>query len=248
MSRNAQRYGSRRSHKEEVSDRREIKPKYLEERKQEQKLIPKNEKQAEYIRLIENMNCVIATGLAGTSKTYIPTVIASQMLREGEIERICLVRPAKSNSASLGFFGGSVVEKMSFWLMPILSTLHKQLGKSLVDEMIKDGLIDCIPLETIKGMSFGREVFVIIDEAEDVTIEEIKSIVTRQGGGKMVLCGDVEQTALYEHSGLKYAKALSEKYPELAAHTGFVDFNQYDDIVRGTECKEWVRVFHKEGM
>lgn len=246
MSRKAQRYASRRSVKEDFSEHREIKPKYLEERKAVPPLIAMNAKQQYYIDLIESKNCVIATGLAGTSKTYIPTVIACDMLRTGLIEKIVLVRPAVSNSASVGFFGGSVVEKMSLWLMPILSTLHKRMGKSVVDEYIKDGCIVCVPLETIKGQSFGKDTFVIGDEIEDVEIEEIKSILTRQGGGKMVLCGDIEQSALSQHSGLLFAKQMTERHPQLLNSVGFVDFNSYDDIVRSDECKDWVKAFHKE--
>lgn len=245
MSRNAQRFNSRRSVKAEHSDKREIKPKFLEARKEQPKLVPMTDKQAEYIRLIETKNCVIATGLAGTSKTYIPTVIACDMWLRGEIERIVLVRPARSNSVSVGFFGGSAVEKMSLWLMPILSTLNKRLGRNVVQEAIKDGCIECIPLETIKGMSFGADTFVIGDEIEDVTIDEMKSILTRQGGGKMVLCGDVEQSALFASSGLLYVAEAADKYTSVKRHTGFVDFNSYDDIVRGKECKDWVEVFHK---
>ena len=248
MSRNAQRYSGRRSNKTEHSDVREIKPKFKEERSSVTPLSPMTHKQAKYMELIETKNCVIATGLAGSSKTYIPTVMACDMLRKGEIEHIVLVRPAISNSASLGYFGGSVVEKMSLWLLPILQTLHKRLGKGVVDENIKDGCIQCVPLETIKGTSFSKDTFVLVDEAEDLDIAEIKSILTRQGGGKMVLCGDIEQSALTERSGLLFAKRYTEKYPHLLNSIGFVDFNEYSDIVRSQECKDWVRVFHKEGM
>lgn len=248
MSRNAQRFSSRRSVKAEHSDKREIKPKFLEERKEKPKLVPMTDKQAEYMRLIETKKCVIATGLAGTSKTYIPTVIASDMWLKGEIEHIILVRPARSNSPSLGFFGGNAVEKMSLWLMPILDTLNQRLTKNVVLEAIKDGGIECLPLETIKGRSFGADTFVIIDEASDLTIEEMKSLLTRQGGGKMILCGDIEQSALSERSGLMFAHNLTERHPHLEKCVGFVDFNSYDDIVRSVECRKWIEVFHKEGL
>lgn len=248
MSRNAQRYSSRRSVKAEHSDKREIKPKFLEARKEQPKIVPITEKQAEYLRLIESKNCVIATGLAGTGKTWLPTVVACDLWLKGDIERIVLVRPARSNSPSVGFFGGSVIEKMSLWLMPILGTLNQRLTKNVVDEAIKDGMIECLPLETIKGRSFSSDTFVICDEASDLTVEEMKSILTRQGGGKMVLCGDIEQSALHEKSGMLFASRLADKYPHLQKYVGFVDFSDYSDVVRSAECREWIKVFHKEGL
>jgi phosphate starvation-inducible PhoH-like protein len=229
------------------SEKPVAKPKFEEVRKNVPPLVPMNELQAEYIRLIQTKRCIIATGYAGTSKTFIPTVIACDKLRKGEIKRIYLSRPNISNSKSLGFFSGDHVQKMSMWLLPILSTMYDRLGKNVVDLAIKSGDIQFVPLETIKGMSFGKETFVIVDEAEDLTIEEVKSVLTRQGGCTMVLAGDLEQSALSEKSGLAYVKRMVEKYPNLEGYTGFVDFNRPSDIVRSAECRAWILAFREEG-
>lgn len=218
-----------------------IKPKFMEERQaQLTPLVPMNPLQAQYIKFINEKKLIIATGYAGSSKSFIPTVIACDKWRKGEIERIFLTRPNISNSKSLGYFSGSLVEKMTNWLMPVLDIMHQRLGRNVVEIAIKNGDISFIPLETIKGMSFGKNTFVICDEAEDITINEARSIITRQGGCTMVLAGDIEQSALDEKSGLLFLKNVVEKNPDLEKYTGFVDFNRTSDIVRSPECKAWI--------
>lgn len=237
--------GSTRKAKDESGIPRQIKDKFMAERKQVPPLRPMNDKQADYIQLINTKSLVISTGFAGTSKSFVPTVMACDKWRKGEVNRIYLSRPAISESKSIGFFKGSHVEKMSIWLLPILSIMYERLGKPVVDLAIMAGDIAFIPLETIKGMSFGKSTFVIVDEAEDVTVKEAMSIVTRQGGGTMVLCGDLEQSALSERSGLAWLKQMVEANPHLADTTGFVDFNRPSDIVRSEACKAWILAMRK---
>lgn len=218
-----------------------IKPKFMEERQSQlTPVVPLNPLQAQYIKYINEKKLIIATGYPGSSKTYLPTVIACDKWRKGEIERIFLTRPNVSNSKSLGYFSGSLVEKMTNWLMPVLDIMYQRLGRNVVEIAIKNGDISFIPLETIKGMSFSKNTFVICDEAEDITISEAKSIITRQGGCTMVLAGDIEQSALDEKSGLLFLKNVVEKNPDLEKYTGFVDFNRTSDIVRSPECKAWI--------
>lgn len=212
-------------------------------------LVPMNSLQAEYINLINNRKLVIATGLPGTSKTFIPTMIACDMWRKGEISKIYLTRPNISNSKSLGYFSGSVVEKMSHWLMPVLDTMNRRLGKGVVEIGIKNGDIAFLPLETIKGNSFGSDTFVICDEAEDLSVKEISVLVARQGGCKMVLAGDIEQSDIGPGSGLGYIRDVLEHSPELEKFAGFVDFNSPSHIVRSSECRAWIlalRRFNKK--
>jgi phosphate starvation-inducible protein PhoH and related proteins len=224
-----------------------IKPKFAVVRQENiTPLVPLNPLQATYINFINTKKVIIATGYPGTSKTYIPTVMACDMWRKGEITRIFLTRPNVSNSKSLGYFSGSIVEKMTNWLLPVLDIMNKRLGKAVVEIAIKTGDISFIPLETIKGMSFGPDTFVICDEAEDIDVEMSKILLTRMGGGIMVLCGDIEQSALRGNSGLAKIKQMVEKYPQLEQCTGLVDFNRPSDIVRSPECKEWILAFRKE--
>lgn len=225
---------------------RVISEKHLVERKPVKPLVPMNELQREYINLIQKHNLVITTGLAGTSKTYIPTVMACDMFREGLIETIYITRPNISNSKSLGFFGGSLVEKMSNWLMPVLSVMTERLGWATLELAIKRGQIVFVPMEVIKGMSFGEKSFTICDESEDLTIDEAKKLTTRQGGGYMVLCGDVTQSELKERSGLAKLVEMIHRSPELSSTVGLIDFNRPSDIVRSDDCRRWVLAWRDE--
>lgn len=234
-----------RADKASAGQERAIREKFIEERVLPP-LRPLNDKQAKYIQLISDKKLVVATGYAGTSKTYIPTVMACDAYRKGEINKIFLCRPAMSESKSLGYFGGDLVDKCKNWLLPVLFTMYERLGKDVVEIAIRCGDIQFIPMETIKGMSFGKGTFIIVDECEDVTVKEAKSILTRQGGGTMILAGDIGQSALNEKSGLKFIVDMIAKYPELEKTTGIIDFNDVDDIVRSKECKAWIVAMSKE--
>lgn len=223
------------------------KAKFVEQREEEVKahlLVPMNEKQRDYIRMIENQDMVIATGWAGTSKTYIPTVMACDWFRTGKIKKIVFTRPNISNSKSLGMFKGDLIEKMSQWLMPVISILRERIGDGALEIALKRGDIEFVPLEVLKGYSAQDCVF-LCDEAEDLSMEEAKKIVTRQGKNcKLILAGDVSQSELKEKSGLKHLISMVHKYPTL--NVGVVDFNNINDIVRSDQCKQWIIAYNKE--
>lgn len=206
-------------------------------------LVPMNAKQKEYIELINSKDTIIATGYAGTSKTYIPTVMACDRFRVGDITKIVFTRPNISNSKSLGYFGGDLVQKMENWLMPVMNILRDRLGVENVEIAIKNGDIEFVPMEVVKGYS-AENCFFIVDEAEDLTYDEAKKIVTRQGKNcKMVLAGDISQSELKEKSGLKALIDISKEYSFI--DLGLVDFNNKGDIVRGEACKNWIIGFER---
>lgn len=226
---------------------RQIKPKFAEQREDDinsRPLVPLNDKQREYIHLIETHDLVLATGWAGTSKTYIPTVMACDAYLRGDIDKIVFTRPNISNSRSLGMFKGSAVEKMEMWLMPVMNILRDRLGVGGLETAIKNGNIQFVPMEVVKGFS-AENCFFIVDEGEDLSCEEAKKIVTRQGRNcKMIISGDISQSELKERSGLKMLFNMLEKYPQISA--GMVDFNNINDIVRSEQCKMWIVAFKKE--
>lgn len=223
------------------------KPKFQEAREDEIKnnpLVPLNEKQRDYIRMIEEQDMVIATGWAGTSKTYIPTVIACDWFRTGKINKIVFTRPNISNSKSLGMFKGDLIEKMSQWLMPVINILRERIGERALEIALKRGDVEFVPMEVLKGYSAQDCVF-ICDEAEDLSIEEAKKLVTRQGKNcKMILAGDISQSELKEKSGMKHLINMVNKHPTL--NVGIVDFNNINDIVRSEQTKQWIIAFRKE--
>lgn len=211
-------------------------------------IVPLNPKQRRYMELLDEKKCIIATGFAGTSKTYIPTAIFADLYRTGKLKKIVLIRPAVSNSKSLGYFAGTIEQKSSVWLAPVIDVLYKRLGRPAALQAIANGDIEFVPMETVKGRSFDEDTAVIVTEAEDCTKEEIMSLLTRQNGCKMVIEGDVRQSALREESGLKLAIDLYSKHKSLQETMGLINFDDVQDIVRSKECREWIKVFVKEGL
>lgn len=229
---------------------RVIKEKFKEQRAialESKPIYPLNDRQREYFEAIRTKDLIVATGYAGTSKTFVATSLAADAFYKGECNKIVLARPAVSNSQSLGFFAGDVNTKMAIWLMPLLSVLYQRLGKTVVDLAIQEGNIQLQPLETIKGMSYGKGTWVIADEVEDCTITEIKSIVTRNGGAKMILCGDILQSALKEESGLAIFADILYNSQRLQDDATLIEFDSYDHIVRGKLCKNLIVAFDKAG-
>lgn len=213
----------------------------------EKAIVPLNERQVEYFEALRTKDLVVATGHAGTSKTFVATCFAADAYKTGEINKIVLARPAVSSSASLGFAKGDNTDKMKQWIMPMLSVLYTRLGRSVVDLAILDGNVVLQPLESIKGMSYGKYTWVIVDECEDCTVEEIKSIVTRHGGAKMTLCGDVTQSCLSAKSGLVALSKIIKSSPKLQENSALIDFDSYDHIVRSKLCKDFIMAFDKAG-
>lgn len=213
-------------------------------------LTPMNAKQKDYIQKITEKETVIAIGYPGTSKTYVPTVMACDALRigvrHGGVDKVYITRPNISNSKSLGYMKGDLIEKFSYWLGPVLSIMRERMSLEELSLHIERGNIEFVPFETIKGYSMS-DCYIICDEAEDITWDEAKKLVTRQGkNSHMILAGDIQQSELKENSGLKKLISLAEKYPQL--NVGVVNFNNVGDIVRSRTVREWIKVMEKEGL
>jgi len=209
--------------------------------KQKSPLQALTSKQKTYIDFIHSKDIVIATGLPGTSKTYIPSRIACEYLRQGLSKKIVICRPATSKSKSLGAFSGDKNEKMLNWIGPVKEALREELTQGDLEYKLEREVIQLQPLETIKGASF-KKCFVIVDEAEDCTYHEIKTLLTRVGKGtKMVLCGDINQTDL-KNSGLSQVLEALQYGPayDKVAH---IHFGDYDDVVRSPVVKALVETF-----
>lgn len=212
-------------------------------------LQPLNQIQSEFIHCLKNSPITIATGHPGTSKTYIPTRLASLWLKQGAINRIILLRPAVSASQSIGFAKGTHEEKMKHWLRPILSTLQEEFSHGQLTYMMKEEIqtLDFCPLENVKGNSW-HNAFIIVDEAEDCTVEEIRHLISRVGQNcTMAICGDINQTDLAT-SGLGLFTRVMGESTHLSKVIEHVDFNEYDDIVRSEVCKNvvmgWDEIAH----
>lgn len=228
---------------------RQPKPKFAHEREENtlsNPLRPLNAKQRTYMELLETKDVILATGHPGTSKTYLPTAMACDLLRLGRIDKIIFTRPNISNSKSLGYFSGSLEEKMSNWLAPVLSVVKERMGAGALEVAIKHGDIQFQPLETIKGLSVA-DGWLICDEAEDLTVEEVKKIITRVGKNcKLVLAGDITQAELGEKSGLRWFTQFVQRQ-NLTDIVGHVDFNNPNEIVRSEAVKRFIIALNREG-
>lgn len=207
-------------------------------------LIPLNDHQRLYIDAIRAYDQVIVCGYSGTGKTYIAATIAANMYATKQIDKIILTRPNVSVGKDLGYLPGDLNEKFTPWAAPVLEVLVQQLGKGVVDTAIKNGNIEMAPLSTMRGRSF-KDCFIILDEAQNTTIPEIKMFLTRIGeGSKVVINGDIKQSDINQQSGLSKIIHLAKKYH---MNIPVIEFT-VEDIVRSEICKQWIIAFEGEGL
>lgn len=207
-------------------------------------LKPLNDNQALYLKALNNSDQVIVCGFSGTGKTYMAATYAANMYANREIERIILTRPNVSVGKDLGYFPGTLEEKFAPWAAPVLDVLQEQLGRGVVETGVKNGNIQMAPLSTMRGRSF-HDAFIILDEAQNTTVPEVKMFLTRIGKGcKVVINGDVKQSDIQGQSGLSKIIHLAKKYN---LPVPVIEFG-VDDIVRSDICKQWIISFEAEGL
>lgn len=202
-------------------------------------LVPKNPAQKNYIECIHRFPQVFVTGPAGTGKTYIAAAIAADMFLHKEVSKIILTRPNIPAGKSLGFFAGSIEEKIAPWVVPLTEVLEHRLGKGRFEVALKRKDIEIVPFEVMRGRSFN-DAFVILDEGQNLTPHEMKMFLTRIGENtKVVVNGDLLQHDLKETSGLSKAIDLIFKFNIEAAVCHFT----HDDVVRSGICAQWTRAW-----
>ena len=166
-----------------------------------------NPRQRDYLRRIISNDINFGIGPAGTGKTYLAVACAVSALAENQIERILLVRPAVEAGEKLGFLPGDIGQKIDPYLRPLFDALYEMLGFERVGKLITRGTIELAPLAYMRGRTLN-ESFVILDEAQNATVEQMKMFLTRIGfGSKAIITGDVTQIDLPrgQYSGLKHA-------------------------------------------
>jgi|TARA_B110000908_G_scaffold158090_1_gene198861 phosphate starvation-inducible PhoH-like protein len=212
-------------------------------------LVPKNKKQEEYINAVRNHKIVCSTGVAGSGKSYIASILAADMLvdRSSAIEKIVIARPnAMEGTQSIGLLPGTLEEKLAPWLAPIIETLKARLGNGHFDAYVANGKIEFLPLEMIKGRTLNN-MFLICDESEDIQWPVLKTLLLRVGiDSKVVIDGDVRQTSIKEASGLQQLMDLGAEY---YLPIKFVDFDSWEEhCVRSEECKLFGQIFEEAGV
>ncbi|KZE68420.1 phosphate starvation-inducible protein PhoH [Fictibacillus phosphorivorans] len=184
--------------------------------------------QRHYVQSMRKRDLVFGIGPAGTGKTYLAVVMAVNALKEGKMKKIVLTRPAVEAGESLGFLPGDLKEKVDPYLRPLYDALHDLLGAEHTERLIERGTIEIAPLAYMRGRTLD-ESFVILDEAQNTTPEQMKMFITRLGfGSKMVITGDLTQIDLPrgKESGLK----VTEKRLESVKGIDFIYLKQLDVV------------------
>ncbi|MBT2569093.1 PhoH family protein [Planococcus sp. ISL-110] len=166
--------------------------------------------QRHYIHAVRSKDLVFGIGPAGTGKTYLAVVMAVQALKNGQVKKIILTRPAVEAGESLGFLPGDLKEKVDPYLRPLYDSLHDVLGLEQTNRFIERGTIEIAPLAYMRGRTLD-EAFVILDEAQNTTKAQMKMFLTRLGfGSKMIITGDKTQIDLPRgaESGLIAAETI----------------------------------------
>lgn len=184
-------------------------------------ILPRNKKQADYLTSINEHDIVFAVGPAGTGKTYLAVSKAIECFEKGEVQRLVFVRPAVEAGEKLGFLPGDLVEKVLPYLRPIYDALYEMIGFKETQKLIQTDVIEVLPLAFMRGRTLN-EAFIILDEAQNTTITQMKMFLTRMGfGSKTVITGDMTQTDLPKgtDSGLAHAIRLLSNISEISIHT-----------------------------
>ena len=163
-------------------------------------IAPRSRGQAEYIKAIRKNDLVFCTGPAGTGKTYLAVALAAGALHAGEIRKLVLVRPAVEAGESLGYLPGDLQAKINPYLRPLFDALREMMEHDLIRRYTEEDLIEVIPLAYMRGRTL-TDAFIILDEAQNTTIAQMKMFLTRMGSGsKIIVAGDVTQVDLPPHT------------------------------------------------
>ncbi len=203
-------------------------------------VIPRSERQKNYVRALKTSDIIISAGPAGTGKTFLAVAVALTMLLEKKIERIILSRPAVEAGERLGFLPGDMRDKVDPYLRPLYDSLYDLLDFEKIQKKIEVGDIEIAPLAFMRGRTLKNS-FAILDEAQNATDTQIKMFLTRIGeNSKIVINGDPSQIDLQNksHSGLNRSKKLLGHLKEISV----VDFD-HKDVVRHPLVSKIVKAY-----
>ena len=203
-------------------------------------ITPRKLSQQKYIKAIKDNDIIFGIGPAGTGKTYLAVAAAAQALQEYEVSKILLVRPAVEAGEKLGFLPGDLTQKVDPYLRPLYDALYEMLGAERVDSLIEKNVIEVAPLAYMRGRTLDNA-FIILDEAQNTTKEQMKMFLTRIGfGTTAVICGDNTQIDLPQknQSGLLQVIEILQDINEIA----FCWFDA-EDVVRHPVVKQIVEAY-----
>ena len=223
---------ARRTKNQEHQDEGVIQLNGMKRRQRYVTMIPKNLRQEDYIEMLDDDRkyIVCAMGPAGTGKTLLAVLAAIRALKNGEIEKIVVTRPAVSVDEQHGFLPGTLEEKMAPWTRPIFDVFQEYFSPVQIESMLADNIIEIAPLAYMRGRTF-KNAFIIADEMQNATPSQMKMLLTRIGtGSRIVVTGDLAQHDRgYEQNGLKdFIARLKQRQNKMF---GIVEF-QREDVER----------------
>ena len=196
--------------------------------------------QRQYMQAMANKEVCFGIGPAGTGKTYLAVASAVNALETNSVRRVCLVRPAVEAGERLGFLPGDMSQKIDPYLRPLYDALHELMGFERVSKLIERNIIEVAPLAFMRGRSLN-ESFIILDEAQNTTPEQMKMFLTRIGfGSRAVITGDITQIDLPRgtESGLKHVTRVLGDLPEIS-----FNFFSTKDVVRHRLVAEILKAY-----
>ncbi len=201
---------------------------------------PKTANQKKYVEAIDQNTITFGLGPAGTGKTYLAMAKAIQALQAKDVNRIILTRPAVEAGERLGFLPGTLQEKIDPYLRPLLDALHDMIDQDSIPRLMASGIIEIAPLAYMRGRTLN-DAFVILDEAQNTSPEQMKMFLTRLGfGSKMVITGDTTQVDLpsQTQSGLRVIQEILTDVEDIC----FMNLNS-EDVVRNRLVGEIVDAY-----
>jgi len=207
------------------------------------RILPRTYRQARYLEGMESKDLVFCIGPAGTGKTFLAVAYALREILEKRRRKLILTRPVVEAGESLGFLPGDLAQKVSPYLRPLYDAMDMLISPEAVQKMEENRVIEIAPLAYMRGRSL-KDCFIILDEAQNTTREQMKMFLTRMGeGAKMVITGDVTQIDLpkKDRSGLIHAAGLLKSIGDI----GFYQF-QTRDVIRHPLVKKIIEAYEKE--
>lgn len=205
-------------------------------------ITPRTVIQYEYIDAIDKFDVVIGIGPAGTGKTYLAMAKAVSALNKNKFGRIVLVRPAVEAGEKLGYLPGDILEKVNPYLRPLYDALYDMMGMEKTRQILGNGVVEIAPLAYMRGRTINDS-FIILDEAQNSTPEQMKMFLTRLGcNSKVVITGDITQIDLPNHqkSGLIESQQILKEIKDIK----FIHFTERD-VVRNDLVKKVIKAYEK---
>jgi phosphate starvation-inducible PhoH-like protein len=217
---------------------------YIPEKKKQVRIVPRNKSQDNYLKKLQDPDktMIFAIGPAGTGKTLLATQTAVKLLKEKQIEKIIVTRPAVSVDEQHGFLPGTLEKKMEPWTRPIFDVFAEYYYAKEIQNMLLEGVIEVSPLAYMRGRTFKNS-FVLADEMQNATPNQMKMLLTRIGeNSRMVITGDLKQADRLEDNGLIEFIRLLEESDFSHRYVDIVNFGQ-KDIERHPAVKEILEIY-----